>query len=415
MNESRASRREAFLYVWESPWVRVAVYTLSVLLTIYLLWRFTHQAAFALQVGFIGFFIAYLLNPAVNLLGRIRIGRGFAVFLIYSALAIVLAAGSVLLTQVIGEVGRLVNLIPTGFANLTQLLEDTQVWFLGLIENLPGVGPITEGLEDAPALRPNQIDVRGEVENRLVEFLQKLVGGFSDFIETSVMGGPGFLLSSASAVISTTFQLFLIMVASLYFLYDFPRFMKNFRRLIPTRWLPFMSNLGENADRAVGGYLRGQILTAFLLGVMIWIALTLLGVPLATALSFLAAVFNMVPFLGPIVATLPAVLLGLTVSPFVAVMTLLVFIIANQVEAHLLSPLILSKAVNIHPVTVLLSILVGVALGGFAGALFAVPVVALAKVMLEERILTLKMFQREETGRIGYTEEREYEKEEANG
>lgn len=395
--------------------MRIAVYVLGGFVATYLLWRFAHQAAFALQVGFIGFFIAYLLNPAVTLLGRIRIGRGFAVFLLYAVLAIVLAAGSVLLSQVVAEVGRLINLIPAGFANLTQLIQDGQVWFLGLIENLPGVGPITDGLEDAAAVRPNQIDLRGEVENRLVEFLQKLVGGISDFIETSVMGGPGFLLSSASAVISTTFQLFLIMVASLYFLYDFPRFMKNFRRLIPTRWLPFMSNLGQNADRAVGGYLRGQILTAFLLGVMIWIALTLLGVPLATALSFLAAIFNLVPFLGPIVATLPAVLLGLTVSPFVALMTLLVFIVANQVEAHLLSPLILSKAVNIHPVTVLLSILVGVALGGFAGALFAVPVVALVKVMLEERILTLRMFDREETEQIGYTEEREHAEEEANG
>lgn len=407
MKPEPPTNRESFAYVWRSPWVRVFVYVVSVITAVWLLARFTQVAAFALQVGLIGFFLAYLLNPVVNALGHIRIGRGFAVLIIYISLGLVLAAGSVLMSQVVTEAGRLINLIPTGFSNLTKLLENAQTWVLGVLENLPGLGPtITEGLEGAEAAR-GQFDLRGEVEQRVVEFLQQFVSSISQFIENGLKGGPGFLVSSASAVISTTFQMFLISVASAYFLYDFPRFIKNFRRFVPTKWLPFAEEVSHNADLAVGGFLRGQILITTMLGIMIWIGLTLLGVPLATALAFLAAVFNLVPFLGPIVGTIPAVLLGLTISPLTAVLALLVFIVANQVEAHLLGPLILSKVVNVHPVTVLLSILAGAAVGGLPGALFAVPVVALSKVLIEEHILTLRLFDREETRGIGYTEKRE--------
>jgi predicted PurR-regulated permease PerM len=129
-----------------------------------------------------------------------------------------------------------------------------------------------------------------------------------------------------------------------------------------------------------------------LLGVMIWIGLTLIGIPLATAISFLAAVFNLVPYLGPILGVLPAMLLGFTVSPLAAVLAVAVFIAANQIEAHLLSPLILSRSTNLHPITVMLAIMAGVGLMGLLGALIAVPLVAMIKVILDDYLLNRPAF-----------------------
>src|SRR5690606_436382 len=120
-----------------------------------------------------------------------------------------------------------------------------------------------------------------------------------------------------------TFQIFLILLVGAYFLYDFPRFVSNFKRFIPVRYRDVSNDLLAKADLAVGGYLRGQVLITMLLGVMIWIGLTIVGVPLATAISFLAAVFNLVPYLGPILGVVPAVLLGFTVSPLTAVLAAL--------------------------------------------------------------------------------------------
>jgi predicted PurR-regulated permease PerM len=185
----------------------------------------------------------------------------------------------------------------------------------------------------------------------------------------------------------------LILIASGYFLYDFPKFIANFRRFVPVRWRPLYADLSDKTDDAIGGYLRGQVLITVILGVMIWIGLSIVGVPLALAISFLAAIFNLVPYLGPIIGVVPAVLLGFTVSPLTALLAVLVFIIANQVEGNLLSPLILSRSTNLHPVTVLLAIIAGLGLLGFVGALIAVPVVALTKVILESYLLTRPAYQ----------------------
>ena len=148
----------------------------------------------------------------------------------------------------------------------------------------------------------------------------------------------------------------------------------------------------KKADLAVGGYLRGQLLITTLLGIMIWIGLSLIGIPLATAISFLAAVFNLVPYLGPILGVVPAVLLGFTVSPLAAVLAVVVFTLANQVEAHLLSPLILSRNTNLHPITVMLAIMAGVGLMGLLGALIAVPLAAMIKVIMDDYVLTRPAF-----------------------
>jgi predicted PurR-regulated permease PerM len=149
----------------------------------------------------------------------------------------------------------------------------------------------------------------------------------------------------------------------------------------------------SKADVAVGGYLRGQVIVTSLVGMTIWIGLSILGVPLALAISVLAAIFNLVPYLGPIIGVIPAVLLGFSVSPLTGILAAVVFIIANQLESNLLSPLILSKNVNIHPVTVLLAILAGFSLYGFVGALLAVPAVALFKILYETYVMTLPAYQ----------------------
>src|SRR5690606_13828212 len=118
----------------------------------------------------------------------------------------------------------------------------------------------------------------------------------------------------------------------------------------------------------------------------------ILGVPLATAIAFVAAVFNLIPYLGPIIGVIPAVLLAFTVGPWTAVLTAAVFLVANQIEGNVLSPLILSRSTNLHPITVMLAIMTGLGLLGLLGALLAVPTVALVKVVLEEYLLTRPAF-----------------------
>ncbi len=368
--------------LWRNTWVRGVTYLVLAVVLLVVLWRLRGGYAFALQVGIVGFVIAYILNPVVEALVRVRIRRPFAVVIVYLLLLNVVVLGSVLLSQVVSEMGRFVNLIPTSFERLGSLFTHVQLWFVGVVANLPDV------LSSRFGVQGSETQISQQVQDQLVSFLTQLVQSLNKLLEQIIAGGPSFLLSGATAVISTTFQVVLVFLASAYFLYDFPKFTANFRRFVPVRWRPLYADLSEKADRAVGGYLRGQLLITLTLGILIWLGLTIIGVPLATAISFLAAIFNLVPYLGPIIGVTPAVLLGLTVSPLTAVLAIFVFLLANQLESHILSPIILSRSTDLHPVTVLLAILAGIGLMGLVGALLAVPTVALVKLVLEEYLLT---------------------------
>lgn len=371
----------ALALVWRNHWVRAITYALLIALALFVLYEARPRYMFALQVALIGFALAYMLNPLVDLLMRLRIRRAFAVGVTYLLVAALVFAGSLVVTQVVTELANFVTLVPAAFDTLTNIFANVQGWVTGWLDRLPGF--LTDRFG---ALDPDG-EISLQIRDRLVTLLQDLGTGFGTALEGFLSGGADMLYSSATAVISTTAQVALIFLVSVYFLYDYPRFVANFRRHIPVKYRPVLADVADKADVAVGGYVRGQLLISVVLGVMVWIGLSLVGVPLATAIAFIAALFNLVPYLGPVIGAVPAVLLGLTVSPLTAVLAIVVFIVANQLEANLLSPMILSRSTNLHPVTVLLAIMTGLSLYGLVGALVAVPIVALFKVLLEDYVL----------------------------
>ncbi len=374
--------------IWRSPWVRALTYILLAIFVLFVLFTYGRGAAFAVQVAIVGFVVAYILNPVVGLLGRLRIGRSLAVVIIYIVLLLLAVLGSVLLSQVIVQTGEFVRRVPSAIQNdIAPFIERTAVRVSSWQENLPDV------LSNRFGIDPNGNDLGLRIQEQVAAFLERTAVSLNSVLRRVATDGPGVLLTGATSILSTTTQVVLILLTSAYFLYDFPRFTANFRRYVPVRWRPLYNDLIAKADMAVGGYLRGQLLITAILGVFVWVGLRIVGVPLAEAISFLAAIFNLVPYLGPIIGVIPAVILGFTVSPLTALLAVVVFIVANQIEGNILSPFILSKSTNLHPVTVLLAILAGAGLFGLVGALLAVPVVALVKVILEEYLLRRPAYQ----------------------
>ena len=374
--------------IWRNPWVRALSYILLAAFVVFVLFSYGRGAAFALQVAIVGFVVAYILNPIVELLGRARIGRALAVVIIYIALGLLVVLGSVLVSQVIVQTGEFVVSVRAAIRDdVAPFAGRVALWLESWQENLPGFLADRFGIDDTG----EGLGLR--IQEQVAAFLERAAAGLNTVLRRVATEGPSVLLTGATSILSTTTQIVLILLASAYFLYDFPRFTANFRRYVPVRWRPLYNDLVAKADQAVGGYLRGQLLITAILGVFVWIGLRIVGVPLAEAISFLAAIFNLVPYLGPIIGVIPAVILGFTVSPLTALLAVVVFVVANQIEGNILSPFILSKSTNLHPVTVLLAILAGAGLFGLVGALLAVPVVALVKVILEEYLLKRPAYQ----------------------
>ena len=378
--------------LWESPWVRGLTYVVLIAALVTFLLTQRQAYAFGLQVALAGFLIAYILNPVVDLLGRLRIGRGLAVTIVFLLLFQALVFGSLLLTQVIAETARFASLLPAALANLGEAFGAVTGWIGRIGEVLPEV------LQERFGIEAGGEELSVQVQEQVAAWLTAAAQSLTRTLERLVSEGPGVLVAGATTIVSGAFQLVMIGIASAYMLFDFPRLVANARRFVPVRYRGLYADVTRKADRAVGGYLRGQVLITIVLGFLIWVGLTAIGLPLATAISVLAAVLNLVPYLGPIVGTIPAVLLGFTVSPLTALLALVVFLAANQIEAHVLGPMILGKSTNLHPITVLVSILIGVGFLGILGAFLAVPVVALAKVLLEDYLLTRPPYQEDADG-----------------
>ncbi|MEA2547855.1 MAG: hypothetical protein QOE42_453, partial [Chloroflexota bacterium] len=136
-------------------------------------------------------------------------------------------------------------------------------------------------------------------------------------------------------------------------------------------------------ESRLGLWVRGQLTIMASIGIATGVAYTLIGLPAALLLAVIAAIAEIIPIIGPFVGAIPAVLMATTISPQAVVLTLVVYVAIQFIEGNVLVPMIMRNTVGLSPFIVLLSLLLGGAVGGIAGAIVAVPLVAGAEVILE--------------------------------
>lgn len=356
--------RAAIGRVWANPYVQVTVLLLGLAALGWLLLR-TSSA----WVGFlIAYTLAYLAEPLVGGMERRGIRRAYAVFLIYALFFVLLGIASVLLAEVVVQLSQLSERIP-------RVLQPVNGWF----ERLPAQ---VQSWAQNPGVKAVLVQTTDALKSLLQGFASMLVNWLG-----SLLGHGGNLFAGLAALAGGLVQLFAVFVMTGYLMVDLPRVNTAFKEALPRPWQPLALELAGKLDRAVGGYIRGQLLVATLVGVTVGLGLAITGVPMAAALGFVAGAFNLVPYLGVVVSIVPAILLALTVGVWKVVAVLAVFLVANQLESHVFSPLILGRATALHPITVVLSILTGGLLFGLWGAMLAVPVVAFAKVLYTDYYL----------------------------
>jgi predicted PurR-regulated permease PerM len=176
----------------------------------------------------------------------------------------------------------------------------------------------------------------------------------------------------------------LVLILTVYVLIDFERISASLWGAVPRPYRRQVRSLAETLDRVTGAYVRGQLLIAGVVGLMVFVGLSLVGLPGAGLIGLLAGILNVVPFIGSIVPVIPAVLIAIGGGWVQVVLVLLVFVVANQIDTHALTPLVLSRSTELHPVTVMLAVVAGFALGGLWVAILAVPAAAFLKALYEE-------------------------------
>jgi putative heme transporter len=173
-------------------------------------------------------------------------------------------------------------------------------------------------------------------------------------------------------------------VLAFYLIADRERVLGSTYALLPRRYHVRTARVLLDMERVVGGYVRGQAITSLSMGVFVFVLLTVLGVPNALPLAIFAALTDLVPFIGGILAAVPAILTALTISPTTAVIVWIAIFIYQQFEDRILIPRVYGHTLRLSPVAVLIALLVGGTLLGIVGALLALPIAAGIRVLIQD-------------------------------
>jgi predicted PurR-regulated permease PerM len=177
--------------------------------------------------------------------------------------------------------------------------------------------------------------------------------------------------------------LFLGPIIAFYLLVDLPHIRQTAESLVPAGARPEVMHLARRLNRAIGGFFRGQLFVASVVGVMCSVGLLVIGLRFWFLVGMIAGLFNVVPLIGPWIGGIPGVVIALTTgSPLQALGVVIVMVGAQQIDNHFITPQVMHRAVQLHPAAVILALLAGGTLGGFFGLLLAVPVAAVLKILI---------------------------------
>lgn len=333
-------------------WVQLVLIPVAIFLALY----FSRAMSHAVLIFLVSVIVAMLLNPLVLAMGRIRTPRWLAVPLVYlSFLAVVVLVIVFFGPPLIGQLQDFFKAIPNWLSSLNDLLANIQAWLTQRNINVN--------------LQLNTTDI--------VVWAQK-----------NGAASIGTLFSLGMSVVNVLIDIFLIIVVSFYMLLDGKRIFRFLTRLAP-------GDPQVKHDYVVGlqtsfsKFVRGQALLGATIGLACGMAIWILswdvvgiwpeGGQYALLFGFIAGVTEVIPYIGPFLGAAPPVVAAFFHSPMTAVWIIILYLVIQQLESHILAPNIVGSSVGVHPLVVIFALLAGAQIGGIVGMLASLPLLSMLK------------------------------------
>jgi len=296
----------------------------------------------------IAVFFAIVLSPAVDMLERIGFRRGLATTLVFVGALTVL--------------GGLVYFF-------TRPLYDAAINFA----------------HDLPRMVREAKAGKGQVGHLIRHYhLEKWADENSDRLRTALSHAGGPALNTARQLLTGLAGLATLLVVSFLVLLEAPKLSAAFLNTLSPERANRVRRVAADAARSVTGYVLGNVATSLIAGIVVYITLRVLQVPFASVFGVWVAFVDLLPLVGGLLAGVPTVIVATIHSVPAGITTLIVFLVYQQIENHVLSPIIMSKTVNMNPLLVMLSVLIGAELSGFVGALLAIPIAGTIQVVARD-------------------------------
>lgn len=296
--------------------------------------------------------VVYLLNPVVTWLELQRVPRPLAVALVFATW---LSLFVVLLSW----------LIPLLVDQISGFVDQGPAYVETIVERLNSFAE-ARGFDWRISLESQDVtDFFAENRDQIVSFL----GGLGSF---------------AGQVLHIVATLVIGLILSVYILSDLPGMRRRMQNRLPMRYRSDAKSLGDQIGSSLGAFFRGQLAVATFVGVASTLVLMWpVRLPFALLVGVVAGIFNLVPLVGPFLAMIPAVVIGsLSDRPISALWAVVALAAVQQIDNHVISPNVVGRSVQLHPITVMLGLLVGGTIAGILGMLVTIPIIAVSKIIM---------------------------------
>src|SRR3989339_854210 len=300
-----------------------------------LLWFLFFIKDIVLQL-FVALILMSVLNPLINKLSKFKIPKGISVVISYVVIFGVLGlAVATLLPPLVEQTTNLAN-------NLPKYLQD-----LGINKY-----------------------ANGEVLKQIISQLGSV---------------PGQIVKAGFSLFTNILSILTIAIFAFYLLLMKDKFDQNLEPLFGREKSKSISTLVDRLENRLGGWARGQFFLMLLVGTLSYIGFIILGIPYALPLAMLSGLFEIVPFVGPVIAAIPAIILGFSISPFVGFATIGLAFLIQQLENYVFVPKIMEKSTGVSPIVTLLALAIGAKLAGITGMVMSIPIVIIIQVLLQNK------------------------------
>lgn len=297
----------------------------------------------------------YLLRPILRLLEKIKIPRIWGILILF-----------------IGAVGLITLLVFMVFPFLkiqfNNLVEDFPTYFSQMVLKIDEFLRTSIFASYYESLDINVKNILESGQGDIGKYFTDAVGGIASGLSSFISALTGFVL----AIITVPFILF-------YLLKDGEKLPRYFVQMLPPHMRNDAKTILRDADHQISSYIQGQILVAICIGVMVSIGFLIIGMKYALLLGVIAMFTSVVPYLGPLIAITPAVIIAVA-SPFMLIKLAIVWTIVQLIEGKFISPQIMGKSLHTHPVTIIFVLLTAGSLFGVPGVVLGIPGYALIKV-----------------------------------
>lgn len=301
-----------------------------------------------LALVFAALFLATLIRPAALYLEKRRIPKGVTVIVIY----ILLIGFAVLSVSLV---------LPLILQQGTALLQSAgSAW-----QKISGGFALLRDASSRAGLSENLLNSLRSLEGQLSSLTQGLVTTLSD-----VVGG--------------IVALAVVLVMAFYMVVQEEDARRAFHAFVPEQYQELISNILRQVQDKMGRWLLGQLSLCLIIGLLYFIALSVIGFDSSLVLALFGGFTEFIPYLGPMLGALPILLVGAAISPFQAVLGLIVVVLIQQLESHVIVPKVMQRAVGLNPLVSIVALLVGAKLFGIVGALLSIPVTTAVGVVLSE-------------------------------